>query len=148
MSFGYIAVGIGLVASAAVSAYGANKQGQEANAALSIAGNQEYKQNQAFDQLQTLINNPASFFGSPVYQAAFGQGTQAVSRSSAASFGGGPSGNTATALQAYGQSFGEQQLFSQEELLAGMSGTGFNPSGAVGTASSATSAQTGSLNSL
>jgi hypothetical protein len=114
---------------------------------LGLANTQLGMQTQSFDQLQQLMANPSSFFQSPVYQAAANQGGQQVARQMAA---GGflNSGNEATALQAYGQTFGQQQLLSQEQLLAGMSGTGFNPASALSGASSTegqTFNQTGTL---
>ncbi len=114
---------------------------------LGIANTQLGKQNQSYQQLQNLMANPASFFSSPVYQAAFGQGTQATLRASEAS-GYTGAGNELTALQAYGQSFGQSQLFNQESLLAGMSGTGFNPASASSAASSANTASFNQLGTL
>ena len=152
MTFGAIAIGVGLTVGAGAAIYGSTVQSGIANSQLSLAQDQQSKQDTAFNQLQTLINNPGSFFQSPVYTAAFNQGTQAVSRAGAAAgqnnTSGILSGGQATALQAYGQSFGEQQLFNQEQLLAGMSGTGFNPTSAASTASGAAQAGTGNLNSL
>lgn len=145
--FADIAIGVGLAASAAATAYGISSQSGIANRQLSIADDQRSKQDQSFQQLQQLISDPSSFFKSPVYQAAFDQGTHAVSRQQAA---GGylGSGNEAAALQSYGQSFGQQQLFNQEQLLAGMSGTGFNPAGAVGGAGQSAQNVQGSINNL
>jgi hypothetical protein len=142
-----IAIGVGMALSAGAAAYGTSTQAGIANRGLSIADDQRAKQDQSFQQLQDLINNPASFFSSPVYQAAANQGSQAVARQNAAAFGP-SSGNEATALQTFGQSFGQQQLLSQEQLLAGMSGVGFNPAGALGTASGAASSAAGGLSSL
>jgi hypothetical protein len=147
MTFGGIAVGIGLVVGAGASIYGTATQGKIANQGLSLAEDQRYKQDEAFNQLQELMNNPASFFNSPVYQAAFNQGSQAVARQGAAAFGPN-SGNMATELQAYGQSFGQQQLLSQEQLLANMSGTGANPAAGLNTASGAASSATAGLGGL
>jgi hypothetical protein len=147
MTFAAIAVGVGLVVGAGASIYATNKQGQIANSQLSLAQDQQYKEDTSFNQLQELMQNPGNFFSSPVYQASAAQGTQAVARANAA--GSGPnSGNEATALQTFGQSFGQQQLLGQEQLLAGMSGTGFNPAGAGTAASGAASAAAGGLNSL
>jgi hypothetical protein len=153
MTFGAIAVGVGLVVGAGASIYATSTQAGIADRQLNLAQDQQGKQDTAFNQLQELMNNPASFFSSPVYQAAFGQGTQAIARQSAA---GGlnntssnvPQGGEATELQAYGQSFGQQQLFNQEQLLASMSGTGANPAGALQGASGASSAAAGGLNAL
>jgi hypothetical protein len=135
------AVGIG------VGAYEASQEHAIQEQALGLAQTQAQKQNTSWDQLQQLMANPASFFQSPVYQSAEQQGGATVARQMAAGgFLG--SGNEATALQAYGQTFGQQQLLSQEQLLAGMSGTGFNPTSALNTGSSAegqTFGQTGTL---
>jgi hypothetical protein len=147
MSFAAIAVGVGLAATAAASAYSTSTQAGIANSQLSLEQDQQYKQDLSFNQLQQLMSNPGSFFSNPVYTAAANQGSQAVARQNAAQFGPN-SGNEAQALQAYGQTFGQQQLLSQEQLLAGMSGTGFNPTAAGSTASSAASAAAGGLQSL
>jgi hypothetical protein len=153
MSFAFIAVGVGLTVAGGAAIYGSSVQSGIANSQLGLAQDQQFKEDSAFNQLQQLINNPASFFSSPVYQASFNQGTQAVVRGGASqglnnTSTNAPQGGEATALQAYGQSFGEQQLLSQEQLLAGMSGTGFNPTAAAGTASGAASAATSNLGSL
>jgi aminopeptidase N len=147
MSFAGIAIGVGLTVSAGASIFGASKQSQIANSQLGIEQDQEAKQDQAFQQLQQLISNPGAFFNSPVYKAAANAGGAQVARNEAA---GGflNSGNEAVALQSFGQQFGQSQLFNQEQLLAGMSGTGFNPSAAGSAASGATSASTQNLNSL
>jgi hypothetical protein len=147
MTFAAIAVGVGLVVGAGASIYATSTQSGIANSQLSLEQDQQYKQDTAFNQLESLINNPASFFSSPVFQASEAQGAQAVARTNAAQSGPN-SGNEATALQTFGQGFAQQQLLSQENLLAGMSGTGFNPSSAGATASGAASAATGGLNSL
>jgi hypothetical protein len=145
--FADIAIGVGLAVSAGAAIYNTVEQSGIANKQLGIAQDQQYKQDQSFQQLQQLISNPNSFFSSPVYQASEQQGASAVARGNAAAFGPN-SGNEAMGLQAYGQSFGQQQLYNQETLLAGMSGTGFNPSAATSAASSAVSSAAGSLNSL
>lgn len=131
-----IAIAAASVIGTAAGLYESGQQGKYANHALSIADDQRNKQDTSFNQLQDLLKDPSSFFSSPVYLSAFDQGTKAVGRGNAAA-GYLGSGNMSTALQQYGQSFGQSQLFQQEELLAGMSGTGFNPSGAVGVASGA-----------
>jgi hypothetical protein len=150
MSFGIIAA---TVVSAGVGLYeGAEnrkQQGQIANSALGLAQQTQGEQMQVFQQLQDLISNPDSFFKSSVFTSARDQGTQAVERSAAA---GGflKSGNEATALQAYGQTFAGQQLLGQESLLASMSGTtnASSPSQALGTASSANQASFNQLGTL
>lgn len=145
--FADIAIGVGLVVGAGAAVYTANKQGQIANSEMQLQNIQLGKQNTAFDQLQQLISNPGAFFDSPVYKAAAAQGSSAVARENAAAHGAN-SGNEAQALQAYGQSFGQQQLLGQEQLLAGMSGTGFNPAAAGGVALDAINAQGKSLQSI
>src|SRR5271165_6595434 len=136
MSFAGIAVGVGLVVGAGASVYATSTQAGIANKQLGLAEDQQFKKDTAFQQLQQLLANPASFFSSPVYQSAADQGTQAVARSNAAAFGPN-SGNEASALQQFGQTFGQQQLLNQEQLLASMSGTGANPSSALSGASGA-----------
>lgn len=127
-----IAVAAAGVISAGLGAYSASQSNKTAGRALDLAADQQGKQDLSFQQLQDLMSNPQTFFDSPVYQAAFGQGSKAVARGQAAGgFLG--SGNMAAGLQEYGQSFGQQQLLGQEQLLAGMSGTGFNPTGALNT---------------
>lgn len=154
MSFVAIAIGGSALIGAGVGLYEGSKQGQVANTQLGLEQDQTAKQDSAFMQLQTLLSNPNSFFqNNGVYSAAFDQGTAAVARGSAASGGNNtnakaPQGQEAVALQTFGQSFGSQQLLGQEELLAGMSGTGFNPAAAGSSASSAYGAQGSSLNSL
>jgi hypothetical protein len=147
MTFAAIAVGVGLVVGAGASIYATDTQAGIANQQLGLEDTQAGKQNLAFQQLEQLISNPGGFFSSPTFQQSEYQGAQAVARTNAAQSGPN-SGNEATALQAFGQGFAQQQLLSQENLLAGMSGTGFNPSSAGATASGAASAATGGLNSL
>jgi hypothetical protein len=147
MSFAVIAIGTGLALTAGAAVYATSTQAGIAGQELGLANTQAGKQNQSFNQLQQLLNDPSSFFDSPVYKSAADQGGAQVARQNAAQFGAN-SGNEAQALQAYGQTFGQQQLLSQEQLLAGMSGTGFNPAGAAGTASNAAGSAAGSLSSL
>ena len=142
MTFGLSAIAVAEIgvavagAGIAVGAYESSQQAGISSEALGLASNQNARQAYSFNQLQTLMNNPGSFFDSPVYQAAFNQGSQAVARQSAA---GGFTGSTnaAEALQTFGQSFGQQQLLSQEELLASMSGANVNPASALNPASGA-----------
>jgi hypothetical protein len=145
--FGDIAIGIGLVAGAGAAIYATSTQAGIADAQLGLEATQNQRQNQSFMQLQQLLSNPGGFFSSPTFQQSEYQGAQAVAKTNAAQFGPN-SGNEATALQTFGQGFAQNQLLSQEELLAGMSGTGFNPSAAGSAASGAASAATGGLNSL
>jgi hypothetical protein len=147
-----------VVAAAAVSVgaglYESSVSSGIANTQLGIEQDQQGKQDTAWQQLQTLINSPNSFFqNNTVYSAAFNQGTQAIATQSAASGLNNtsravPQGGEAQALQAYGQSFGAQQLLNQEQLLAGMSGTGYNPVSAGSAAQNSANSATGGLNSL
>lgn len=80
-------------------------------------------------RLMDLMEHPETILQDPGYELSFGQGIQAVERSSAAKgFTG--SGNAAIALQNYGQSFASTYLRDQERLLASLSGAqggGANP---------------------
>ena len=144
----------GLITAAAVAAVGigaglystVSQEGIE-NQQLALAQSQAGRQQLSFQQLQNLMQNPAAFFSSPVYQAAEQQGSDSVAREMAA---GGflNSGNEATALQGFGQTFGQQQLLSQEQLLAGMSGTGSNPASALSGASATSAQNFGQLGTL
>lgn len=117
-------VGIG------VGAYEANQSQNIAKRALGLGASQADKQNQSYMQLQDLMQNPGSFLDNPLFKSSLNTGLQGVTRQTAAAgFKG--SGNEATALESYGQSFASSQLLSQEQLLAGMSGTGFNPASSV-----------------
>lgn len=82
--------------------------------------------------LQNLAQNPGSIYSDPTYQAAFGQGTEAINRSLAAS-GMNLSGNQLTALQNYGMTQGAnfynqrlQQLSGLENNALGMNQQGFS----------------------
>ena len=147
MTFAGIAVGVGLTVAAGASIYATTTQAGIANSQLSLAQDQQYKQDQSFQQLQQLMQNPSAFFSSSIYQDSAAQGSAAVARQNAAQFGAN-SGNEATALQSFGQQYGFSQLQSQESLLAGMSGVGFNPTAAAGTASSAAGSAASGLSSL
>lgn len=139
-----IVAGVGIAVSAGVGIYEANQQAGIANSQIGLANDVNGRQAYSFNQLQQLIQSPDTFFNSPVYQAAFGQGTQAVARSEAA---GGflNSGKAATELQQFGQSFGQQQLLQQEQLLAGLSGatSSTSPGQALAGASASNSAAAG-----
>lgn len=82
--------------------------------------------------LQNLAQNPGSIYSDPTYQAAFGQGTEAINRSLAAS-GMNLSGNQLTALQNYGMTQGANfynqrlsQLSGLENNALGMNQQGFS----------------------
>ena len=151
MSFASIGIGTWLVAGVGAAGIGAglyeaNQANSIATQGLGLAEQTQAEQMQSYQQLQALMNDPASFFQSPVYQAAFNQGSAAVSRSANSQYGPNSSAEQAQ-LQTFGQSFGQQQLLSQEQLLAQMSGTTApsSPASAIG---AATGANANSFNSL
>src|SRR6185437_6471388 len=96
--------------------------------ASQIAGQQWNNQQQYNTQLQQLIQNPDSFLSSRTFQDTLNQGLTVVSRQMA-SQGYLGSGNEATALEQYGQTFAGQQLSQQEQLLASLTGLGGNAAG-------------------
>lgn len=69
--------------------------------------------------LQNLAQNPGSIYSDPTYQAAFGQGTEAINRSLAAS-GMNLSGNQLTALQNYGMTQGANFYNQRLQQLSGL----------------------------
>jgi hypothetical protein len=77
-------------------------------------------------QLASVEANPSQIFSDPGYQAAFGQGSQAVARQMASS-GYAGSGNEAIALQQFGQSFANNYLSQKEQQLAYLAGAGITP---------------------
>jgi hypothetical protein len=124
-----VVAGIGLAAGVGVEAYNAYNSSQLSGQASQMAGITQGEQVNAYNQLMQLMSNPSTFFSSPVFQSSLQQGENAVGRNTAAAgFLG--SGNQAGSLQAYGQSFGQQQLSAQEQLFASMSGTQSASSGA------------------
>lgn len=122
-----IAVG---VAGIAAGAYESSQSQGIAKQALGLGASQTQKQNQSYMQLQQLMQDPGSFLQNPLFQSSLDTGLKGVSRQMGAQ-GYLGSGNEATALEQFGQSFASSQVLSQEQLLAGMSGTGFNPASAV-----------------
>jgi len=69
--------------------------------------------------LQNLAQNPGSIYSDPTYQAAFGQGTEAINRSLASS-GMNLSGNQLTALQNYGMTQGANFYNQRLQQLSGL----------------------------
>jgi hypothetical protein len=137
---------VGVVGIAA-GAYEASQQHGIEKQALGLEATQAQKQNQSYMQLQGLIQDPSTFLQNPLFQSTLNTGLQGVTRQmSAQGYKG--SGNQMTALESYGQSFASSQLLGQEQLLAGMSGTGFNPAGAAQTASGANTATFNQLGTL
>lgn len=113
------------VVGAGVSLYEGYENRKQAGAisseGLGIA-EQEWSAQQGYQQqLNQLLANPASVTSLPGYQFTMDQGTQAVSRASAA---GGflNSGNEGTALVQFGQGLATSYLSQQENLLASLSG--------------------------
>ncbi|MBR8073341.1 hypothetical protein KDX14_27830 [Burkholderia cenocepacia] len=72
-------------------------------------------------QLNNLVANPSSVFSSPLYQASFQQGQNAVNATLAAQ-GLNASGNQLAALQNYGQSFGSNYYGTMLSQLSGLYG--------------------------
>jgi hypothetical protein len=72
-------------------------------------------------QISNLIANPSSIYNTPQYQAAFGQGQNAVNSTLAAQ-GLNASGNQMAALQSFGQTFGQNAYNTQLSQLSGLSG--------------------------
>jgi hypothetical protein len=110
-----VSTGAGLYESSQSSAIGSK--------AVGLAEDTQGKQDYYNNQLMQLMANPSSFLSSPLFTSTLDVGTQAVNRSQAAQgFLG--SGNQATALQQFGQSFASSQLLGQEQLLGSLSGAG------------------------
>lgn len=106
-----------------------NQFGQQLSSSQTGAGSAQNLMQQGGQQagtyssmLQNLAQNPGSIYSDPTYQAAFGQGTEAINRSLAAS-GMNLSGNQLTALQNYGMTQGanfyNQRLNQLSNLQSG-----------------------------
>lgn len=76
--------------------------------------------------LGDFMDNPAKFLDSPLYTAAFDQGSQAVMRGFAGE-GLIGSGNMATGLQGFGMSMAFDALNKEKQFLAGLAGADQNP---------------------
>jgi hypothetical protein len=72
-------------------------------------------------QINNLVSDPSSIYSTPQYQAAFGQGQNAVNATLAAQ-GLNASGNQLAALQSYGQTFGQNAYNTQLSQLSGLYG--------------------------
>lgn len=90
------------------------------------------------------MEDPSSFFIQPGYQAAFGQGTQAVMRGMSDQIG---SGNMAIGLQQFGQGYGWNMLMEYEKFLAMLAGAGIGSNQGPGLAAGA-AADTSMANSM
>lgn len=91
----------------------AAQQGQAGLGGLNLGG--------INSQISSLVANPGSIYNTPQYQAAFGQGQNAVNATLAAQ-GLNASGNQLAALQNYGQTFGQNAYNTQLSQLSGLSG--------------------------
>lgn len=119
------------VVSAGIGAYSSH---QQTKAAQKTMKDPLAKDRRGYaDQLQTMQDDPASFYQNPLYQNAFGQGQQAVRRGMAAEgFTG--SGNFATGLQKFGQSFGMDMFMEYSKYLAEIAGFSHFPDQGAGLA--------------
>lgn len=133
-----IVAGVVGVVGLGVGAYEASVQAGIAGSAESLASAQFGNQQWYNQQLQNLIMNPSSWTGSSIFNNALNIGSQAVSRQQiAGGFGG--SGNSAIALEQYGQGTALNSLQAQEQLLMQGAGVNVNPASALSTASGAAS---------
>ena len=131
-------VGTGLV-STGVGAVEASKSNSIAGSAESLASKQAGEQGQYNTMLQGLMNNPSAFLNSPIFQALQQQGIGAA-QTTAAGQGYAGSGNEASALETEAQGNAAGELFSQEQILASLTGLGGNAAAqTLGAASSAQS---------
>lgn len=130
-----------MIVGVATSVYNAYEGHQNSNYAKGVTSRLEAKQNYYDDQLKSLMADPSSFFASPIFTKALKIGTDATQAQGAAS-GNNRSSTIMKSLMEYGQGFAGQQLLSQEQLLAGLSGAGQNiaPSTQAGTNAQAQSA--------
>lgn len=144
MTWGFVA---GAVITTAGSIYESSQQNKIANRGLSLAEDTQGKQDYYNQQLMQLMANPGDFLNNPLFKSTLDVGLQGANRSMAAQ-GYLGSGNQATALEKYGQSFASSQLFQQEQLLGNLSGASLNPAGGLQVASGASSASAGALNNI
>lgn len=134
------------VVSAGVGLYEGSQANKNSSAAQGLEADVQGKQDYYNNQLMQLMANPGTFLDNPLFTSTLATGTQAVNRSQAAQgFLG--SGNQATALQQFGQSFASSQLTGQEQILASLSGAG-NASSPSQAGSVAVSAQGQEFNQL
>ena len=113
---------VGTAVSVGSAVYGAYQSNKQANAAIKAGKDPLRKERKEIAGMtMELLRDPGSFYNSPLYQAAFGQGTQATLRGFA-SQGYIGSGNMATGLQQFGQSMGYDMFMEYEKMLAQMAG--------------------------
>jgi hypothetical protein len=141
-----LAIAGAAAASAGAGIYESNQSAGISSQALGLAQNTQNEQAFYNNQLMQLMSNPSSFLTSPVFQAGLNQGLSGVSRQMAAQ-GYLGSGNEAQALETYGQSYAQQELTQQEQILGADAGiqSAPNPASALG---AATGAQGQSANQL
>jgi hypothetical protein len=83
------------------------------------------------NMLSQLLRDPGNFLKNPLYQAAFGQGQQALMRGMGKQ-GMIGSGNMAIGLQQFGQSFAWGAMQEQERFLAHLAGADVTPNAGPG----------------
>jgi len=120
MSWVNVAIAVG---SAVYSGYQSNKQSNAMKAAGRDPLRRDRKKYAA--DLMALLDDPSSLYSMPMYQAAFGEGQQAVTRNMAAQ-GYLGSGNMAVGLQKYGMSFGYDMFDKYSKFLANLAGFEFD----------------------
>jgi hypothetical protein len=149
ISAGAAAVGTGLLATAGASIYGTIEQGNIASQGLNLAQTTQSEQEQYNQMLMKLMQNPAAYLSSPLFQSTLTTGLTGVAHQLGAATGGN-AGMETTGLEQFGQSLASNQLLQQESLLASISGAGAasSPSQGLGAATGATAASVGNLNSL
>lgn len=98
-----------------------NKMGAAYKQASDLMTSHSPEQQAIRAQTMNMIQKPGDFFQDPLYQAAFGQGQQALERSQA-SKGMAGSGGAAAELQKYGQTFGADMYNQRLVQLSGLSG--------------------------
>lgn len=114
----------------AIAGYNAYEGHQNSNAAKGAMHNIQQKQDYYDSQLRSLMEDPSSFFSNPIFTSALKVGTDATAAQMAAG-GFNRSSNIMKSLMDYGQGFASQQLLSQEQLLAGLTGAGQSLPGAT-----------------
>lgn len=124
------------VVTAAAGAYGAYSSKRAGDKLAGLGRSQAQRQAYYDQQLRELLTDPSKIYSDPGYKEAQAQGIQAIERAGTLKgFTG--SGNAAIELQKFGQSFATDYLRSQQQLLAGLSGTQVNPAASYGSGANA-----------
>lgn len=119
-------------------AMGQSSQQNISDQQLQLAQEQFNNQQWYNNKLHGLITDPAAFLKNPLFTSTLNYGTQNIKRQFGPSTAGGGAsvpGAELMEIQKFGQSFADQELFQQEQLLAGAAGLGFNPAAAFSGAS-------------